>query len=295
VLISLGVLGLVVALVGGGALWFLTDRYAGNIDRVSDVFTKLDTEARPAPATPAQEAGEQPVTFLLVETDSRATAEEGIADGGRSNAIPGHGMDKVNTAYAYGGPALLIQTVEQLTDVRIDHYVAIHFVDFFAASVLGTDTEGAASVVHRADVAGHRMWGHLLTDSLAQHAAEFTARCSLMSPADRSSATGRTGRLHRPYCPSDGLQCSRPHGSDSAQRTQGPPAEVKGLTALDDQRGTVHRYDEDQRDGVLTRVVAVLEPLLHRLLRGEPLDDTVRLQVQWQIRADAYQRRVEVA
>src|SRR3712207_5857663 len=41
--------------------------------------------------------------------------------------IPGHGMDKVNAAYAYGGPTLLIQTIEQLTDVRIDHYVAIDF------------------------------------------------------------------------------------------------------------------------------------------------------------------------
>ena len=35
VLISLGVLGVVLALVVGGSLWFLTDRYAGNIDRVS--------------------------------------------------------------------------------------------------------------------------------------------------------------------------------------------------------------------------------------------------------------------
>src|SRR3712207_8390919 len=41
--------------------------------------------------------------------------------------IPGHGMDKVNAAYAYGGPTLLIPTIEQPTDVRIDHYVAIHF------------------------------------------------------------------------------------------------------------------------------------------------------------------------
>ncbi len=74
VVISLGVLGLVGALVAGGALWFLTDRYAGNIDRVSDVFADLDAESRPAPATPAQEAGEEPVTFLLVGSDTRATA-----------------------------------------------------------------------------------------------------------------------------------------------------------------------------------------------------------------------------
>jgi LCP family protein required for cell wall assembly len=41
--------------------------------------------------------------------------------------IPGHGKDKINAAYAYGGPTLLIQTVEQLTGVRIDHYAAISF------------------------------------------------------------------------------------------------------------------------------------------------------------------------
>src|SRR5215212_6601258 len=66
VLISLGVLGLVLALVVGGGLWFLTDRYAGNIDRVADVFAGLDEDNRPAPATPATPVGEDPVTFLLV-------------------------------------------------------------------------------------------------------------------------------------------------------------------------------------------------------------------------------------
>ncbi|MGY1762691.1 LCP family protein [Geodermatophilus sp. SYSU D00779] len=321
VLISIAALGLVLALVVGGAFWFLTDRYAGNIDRVSDVFASLDEGARPAPATPAQQAGEEPVTFLLVGSDTRATAEEGIAAGGRSDAImiarfsadrqhaqlisvprdswvdiPGHGMDKVNAAYAYGGPTLLIQTVEQLTDVRIDHYVAIDFeglvqvtddlggvdvvvaettsngpytfpagvnhldgdqarwylgqryglpggdfdrvrrqqqylqamfgklfssdtftdpgrldaallavtsavavdeqlgntemlslayslrgltpdtVDFFTAPVLGTGTEGAASVVYLDDVAGERMWGYLQTDSLSQNAEVFSTQ-----------------------------------------------------------------------------------------------------------------------
>ncbi|SDN43982.1 transcriptional attenuator, LytR family [Geodermatophilus siccatus] len=321
VLISLGVLGSVVAMVVGGALWFLTDRYAGNMERVSDAFASLDEGARPAPATPAQQAGEEPVTFLLVGSDTRATAEEGIAAGGRSDAImiarfsadrqhaqlisvprdswvdvPGHGMDKVNAAYAYGGPALLIRTVEQLTDVRIDHYVAIDFegliqvtddlggvdvvvaettsngpytfpagvnhldgdqarwylgqryglpggdfdrvrrqqqylqamfgklfssdtftdpgrldaallavtsavavdeqlgnteilslayslrgltpddVDFFTAPVLGTGTEGAASVVYLDGVAGERMWGYLQTDSLSQNAEEFSTQ-----------------------------------------------------------------------------------------------------------------------
>jgi HAMP domain-containing protein len=51
VLISLGVVGLMLALVGGGTLWFLTNRYAADIERVSDVFAELNEGARPAPAT----------------------------------------------------------------------------------------------------------------------------------------------------------------------------------------------------------------------------------------------------
>src|SRR5215203_1241306 len=65
-LMSLGILGLVLAVLLGGGLWFLTERYAGNIDRISDVFDGLDEDSRPAPASPAQEAGDDPVTFLLV-------------------------------------------------------------------------------------------------------------------------------------------------------------------------------------------------------------------------------------
>ena len=45
-------------------------------------------------------------------------------------AIPGHGTTKINAAFAYGGPKLLIQTVEDLTGVRIDHYVEIGFGGF---------------------------------------------------------------------------------------------------------------------------------------------------------------------
>ena len=39
--------------------------------------------------------------------------------------IPGNGEGKINSAYALGGPQLLIQTVENTTGVHIDHYVEI--------------------------------------------------------------------------------------------------------------------------------------------------------------------------
>jgi LCP family protein required for cell wall assembly len=45
-------------------------------------------------------------------------------------AIPGHGTTKINAAFAYGGPKLLIRTVENLTQIHIDHYVEIGFGGF---------------------------------------------------------------------------------------------------------------------------------------------------------------------
>jgi LCP family protein required for cell wall assembly len=41
--------------------------------------------------------------------------------------IPGHGENKINAALAFGGPTLLIQTVENVTGLRIDHYMGIGF------------------------------------------------------------------------------------------------------------------------------------------------------------------------
>jgi LCP family protein required for cell wall assembly len=46
--------------------------------------------------------------------------------------IPGHGEAKINAAFSYGGPTLLIQTVEQLTGIRIDHIVVVDFTSFAA-------------------------------------------------------------------------------------------------------------------------------------------------------------------
>lgn len=44
--------------------------------------------------------------------------------------IPGHGKDKINAAFAMGGAGLLVQTVEQATGLRLDHYAEIGFGGF---------------------------------------------------------------------------------------------------------------------------------------------------------------------
>jgi LCP family protein required for cell wall assembly len=108
-------------------------------------------------------------TYLLVGSDSRddLTREEraqlgtGTAEGRRTDSImlvhvpagggksviisiprdsympvPGHGSNKVNAAYSIGGPQLLVQTLEQVTDLRIDGYLEIGFGGF--ASVVNS-------------------------------------------------------------------------------------------------------------------------------------------------------------
>jgi len=41
--------------------------------------------------------------------------------------IPGHGYNKLNAAYDFGGPRLLVQTVQNVTGLPIDHYMGIGF------------------------------------------------------------------------------------------------------------------------------------------------------------------------
>jgi LCP family protein required for cell wall assembly len=41
--------------------------------------------------------------------------------------IPGHGYNKLNAAYAFGGPKLLVQTVQNVTGLPISHYMGIGF------------------------------------------------------------------------------------------------------------------------------------------------------------------------
>ncbi len=44
--------------------------------------------------------------------------------------IPGHGMNKINAAFTFGGPKLLAQTVQNATGLYINHYMGIGFGGF---------------------------------------------------------------------------------------------------------------------------------------------------------------------
>jgi LCP family protein required for cell wall assembly len=44
--------------------------------------------------------------------------------------VPGHGRNKINAAYAFGGPSLAIETVEQYLGIPINHLVEVNFENF---------------------------------------------------------------------------------------------------------------------------------------------------------------------
>jgi LCP family protein required for cell wall assembly len=70
------------------------------------------------------ESGQRTDTIVLVHTGSGPTLTMSIP---RDSLVPvpGHGTTKINAAFAYGGPKLLVQTIEQDTGIHIDHYVEI--------------------------------------------------------------------------------------------------------------------------------------------------------------------------
>ena len=47
-------------------------------------------------------------------------------------SIPGHGENRINAAYAFGGPKLLVETIKENLDVSINNYVEVDFVGFMA-------------------------------------------------------------------------------------------------------------------------------------------------------------------
>jgi LCP family protein required for cell wall assembly len=152
-----------------GTLW-LRAKVEANIQRLPDTFTGLtDRPAKPT-SGPAADA----MNILVLGTDTRSDApttgaeapgwKPGQArsdtmmlvhlDGDRRSAsvisiprdswvdIPGHGKGKVNWAYSFGGPNLTVETVEQMTDVRIDHLTVIDWDGFQAL----TDAIGGVDI-----------------------------------------------------------------------------------------------------------------------------------------------------
>lgn len=109
-------------------------------------LTGIEGEERPP------QSAEGSINYVLMGSDSR-----GAGDQGRSDVlmlahvppkhdkvylisfprdlwvtIPGRGQNKINAAYAFGGPPLTVRTLESLVGVRMDHAVRLDFSNFIS-------------------------------------------------------------------------------------------------------------------------------------------------------------------
>ncbi len=140
VVANVAVLGLIWAIQTGNNLLATADTNAEVVE-VLDVATGSD------------------LTFLVVGSDSREGLDDltnfGPAGGARGDVvmlirldgstssaqmlsiprdlwvdIPGYGRDRINAAYAHGGPSLMVETIRENLGLDVNHYVEIDFVGF---------------------------------------------------------------------------------------------------------------------------------------------------------------------
>ena len=154
-LLSVLAIFLVLTLATGGIALWVRHSLGSSLETFEDPFSGIPTRA---PEQQVPEGQEAATNILVLGTDSRTSAgdpSQWEAGAQRTDAImimqisgdnkdvsvmsiprdswvsiPGHGEGKINAAYSYGGPSLTIQTVENLTGIRISHFVISDFESF---------------------------------------------------------------------------------------------------------------------------------------------------------------------
>jgi len=155
IIITIAVLFATVA----GAVGYFGFKLNQSVTNISRDSSLLPTGSRPPSASTT--ATYTAMNILLIGSDSRGS------DQGRSDTfivlhisadrksvylvsfprdmwvtVPGYGLNKINAGYSYGGSALAVQTIENLTGARIDHVVVTDFSNFIQL----VDTVGPITV-----------------------------------------------------------------------------------------------------------------------------------------------------
>ena len=83
--------------------------------------------------------------------------------------IPGHGRNKINAAYALGGPSLAIETIESYLGIKVNHLVEVNFDNFpQLIDSLGGVTYRGGCVISRIN-GGSRNGGYTLRLKAGEH------------------------------------------------------------------------------------------------------------------------------
>lgn len=156
----------VVVLLGAGGLWIAFNHYNGQISRIA--IPGIDGHAQPAKAPRNAEnfllvgsdsragsngdgtqgagatyvTGQRSDTVILVHLFGSSDKAELVSfprdsyvtipryTDPKTGRVTSEHKDKLNSAFSEGGPALLIATVENLSNIRIDHFMQIDFTGF---------------------------------------------------------------------------------------------------------------------------------------------------------------------
>ena len=129
----------VVVILGGGIAFAAGGMLHGKMNY--DVVETVKRE-------PFKESGVK--NILLIGNDSRTEDESGRSDAmilvsisSKTNSIhmtsllrdiyvdiPGHDGNRLNAAYAFGGPELLMETIEENFDIEVNRYMLVNFQAF---------------------------------------------------------------------------------------------------------------------------------------------------------------------
>ncbi|WP_066172628.1 LCP family protein [Bacillus marinisedimentorum] len=163
----LGVLGILL-LIGAGSVFYVYNNVQGTVAGMHQEINRNQPEKREKPVDMNKK---DPISILLLGVDERES------DSGRSDTmvvltlnpqkesmymfniqrdtrteIIGKGFeDKINHAYAFGGPRMSVETVENFLDIPIDYFVKVN-MEAFSDLV---DAVGGITVNNKVDWPGY--------------------------------------------------------------------------------------------------------------------------------------------
>ncbi len=150
-----GIVVVALVLSGGSYLWFRAQVGKANARVSKTAVSALRTHPATSLASPGTTLAPLPdppdsMNILVLGSDNRGNETNGRSDTmmvvhvDRTQNfvsilsiprdlyvdVPGHGMQKINAAYAYGGAALAITTVQNLTGIDLNQYLEVDFSAF---------------------------------------------------------------------------------------------------------------------------------------------------------------------
>lgn len=102
-----------------------TDALSSGADTDGTTYLLAGSDSRADGAVQDGTEGQRADSIMLVNVAANGQASATSLPRDTYVDIPGYGWNKLNASYSYGGAPLLVETVESLTGLHVDHFVEI--------------------------------------------------------------------------------------------------------------------------------------------------------------------------